>query len=200
MFYSLTGNIVKTGAGFVAIECGGVAFRCLTSNQTLYELSGDKQATLYTYLNVREDALDLFGFSSENELEWFRLLISVNGVGPKAALAILSELSPDNLALSISASDEKAISRAPGVGKKIAQRIILDLKDKVGGLAGNSVSDVNMTKVSAVNDMSNTSEAVAALSMLGYSQSEASVAVSKLDPTLSTEMLIRQALKLLSKQ
>ncbi len=200
MFYSLTGNIVKTGAGFVAIECGGVAFRCLTSNQTLYELSGDKQATLYTYLNVREDALDLFGFSSENELEWFRLLISVNGVGPKAALAILSELSPDNLALSISASDEKAISRAPGVGKKIAQRIILDLKDKVGGLAGNSASDVNMTKVSAVNDMSNTSEAVAALSMLGYSQSEASVAVSKLDPTLSTEMLIRQALKLLSKQ
>lgn len=200
MFYSLTGNIVKTGAGFVAIECGGVAFRCLTSNQTLYELSGDKQATLYTYLNVREDALDLFGFSSENELEWFRLLISVNGVGPKAALAILSELSPDDLALSISASDERAISRAPGVGKKIAQRIILDLKDKVGGLAGNSASDVNMTKVSAVNDMSNTSEAVAALSMLGYSQSEASVAVSKLDPTLSTEMLIRQALKLLSKQ
>ncbi len=200
MFYSLTGNIVKTGAGFVAVECGGVAFRCLTSNQTLYEISGDKQTTLYTYLNVREDALDLFGFSTEYELDWFKLLISVNGVGPKAALAILSELSPDNLALSISASDEKAISRAPGVGKKIAQRIILDLKDKVGGLAGNSVSDVNMTKVSAVNDMSNTSEAVAALSMLGYSQSEASVAVSKLDPTLSTETLIRQALKLLSNQ
>jgi len=110
MFYSLTGNIVKTGTGFVALECSGVAFRCLTSNQTLYEISGDKQATLYTYLNVREDALDLFGFSTEYELEWFKQLISVNGVGPKVALAILSELNPDNLALSISASDEKSIS------------------------------------------------------------------------------------------
>lgn len=200
MFYSLTGNIVKTGAGFVAVECGGVAFRCLTSNQTLYEISGDKQTTLYTYLNVREDALDLFGFSTEYELDWFKLLISVNGVGPKAALAILSELNPDNLALSISASDEKAICRAPGVGKKIAQRIILDLKDKVAGISGTTVSEVNISQVNAVNGMANTSEAVAALSMLGYSQSEASVAVSKLDPTLPTESLIRQALKLLSNQ
>lgn len=200
MFYSLTGNIVKTGSGFVALECGGVAFRCLTSNQTLYEISGDKQATLYTYLNVREDALDLFGFSTEYELDWFKMLISVNGVGPKVALGILSELNPDNLALSISASDEKSICRAPGVGKKLAQRIIIDLKDKVSKISGTSASDVNISKVSAVNDMSNTSEAVAALSMLGYSQSEASVAVSKLDPTLPVETLIRQALKLLSNQ
>lgn len=200
MFYSLTGNLVKTGAGFAAIDCGGVAFRCITSNQTLYEISGEKQVTLYTYLNVREDALDLFGFSTEYELEWFRMLISVNGVGPKAALAILSELSADKLALSISASDEKAICRAPGIGKKIAQRIILDLKDKVKNLSGDNVTISEIEKISAVNDMSNTSEAVAALSMLGYSQSEASVAVSKLDPTLSVEALIRQGLKLLSNQ
>ena len=200
MFYSLTGNLVKTGAGFAAIDCGGVAFRCITSNQTLYEISGEKQVTLYTYLNVREDALDLFGFSTEYELEWFRMLISVNGVGPKAALAILSELSAEKLALSISASDEKAICRAPGIGKKIAQRIILDLKDKVKNLAGDNVTISEIEKISAVNDMSNTSEAVAALSMLGYSQSEASVAVSKLDPTLSVEALIRQGLKLLSNQ
>lgn len=200
MFYSLTGNLVKTGAGFAAIDCGGVAFRCITSNQTLYEISGEKQVTLFTYLNVREDALDLFGFSTEYELEWFRMLISVNGVGPKAALAILSELSADKLALSISASDEKAICRAPGIGKKIAQRIILDLKDKVKNLAGDNVTISEIEKISAVNDMSNTSEAVAALSMLGYSQSEASVAVSKLDPTLSVEALIRQGLKLLSNQ
>ena len=200
MFYSLTGNIVKTGMGFVAVECGNVAFKCLTSNHTLYEISGEKQATLYTYLNVREDALDLFGFSSEYELEWFKLLISVNGVGPKAALAILSELSADKLALSISASDEKSICRAPGVGKKLAQRIILDLKDKVKGF-GSGVSEENdIEKISAVNDMTNTSEAVAALTMLGYSQSEASVAVSKLDPTLSVEALIKQSLKLLSNQ
>ena len=200
MFYSITGSVIKTGAGFAAVECGGVAFRCLTSNQTLYEISGEKQVTLFTYLNVREDALDLFGFSTEYELEWFKMLISVNGVGPKAALAILSELSADKLALSISANDEKAICRAPGVGKKIAQRIILDLKDKVKNLAGESVTTAEIEKISAVNDMSNTSEAVAALSMLGYSQSEASVAVSKLDPTLPVEALIRQGLKLLSNQ
>lgn len=200
MFYSITGRVVKTGAGFAAVECGGVAFRCLTSNQTLYEISGEKEVTLYTYLNVREDALDLFGFASEYELDWFKMLISVNGVGPKAALAILSELSPDKLALSISASDEKAICRAPGVGKKISQRIILDLKDKVKNITGNTVSQAEIEKISAINDMSNTSEAVAALSMLGYSQSEASVAVSKLDPTLSVEALIRQGLKLLSNQ
>lgn len=200
MFYSITGNVIKTGMGFAAVECGGVAFRCLTSNQTLYDISGKKEATLYTYLNVREDALDLFGFSTEYELEWFKMLISVNGVGPKAALAILSELSPDKLALSISASDEKAICRAPGVGKKIAQRIILDLKDKVKNLAGDNTTVAEMEKISAVNDMSNTSEAVAALSMLGYSQSEASVAVSKLDPSLPVEALIKQGLKLLSNQ
>ena len=200
MFYSITGNVIKTGMGFAAVECGGVAFRCLTSNQTLYDISGKKEATLYTYLNVREDALDLFGFSTEYELEWFKMLISVNGVGPKAALAILSELSPDKLALSISASDEKAICRAPGVGKKIAQRIILDLKDKVKNLAGDNTTVAEMEKISAVNDMSNTSEAVAALSMLGYSQSEASVAISKLDPGLPVEALIKQGLKLLSNQ
>lgn len=197
MFYSLTGSLIKTGAGFAVVECGGVGFMCQTSNYTLAEISSEKTVTLYTYLNVREDALDLFGFSDEYELEWFRLLISVNGVGPKAALAILSELTPDKLALSISASDVKAITRAPGIGPKIAQRIILDLKDKVKGIVSESVSQ-QTSAVGAVNDMPNTSEAVAALTMLGYSQSDASVAVSKIDPSLSVEDIIRQALRVLS--
>ena len=197
MFYSLTGSLIKTGAGFAVVECGGVGFMCQTSNYTLAEISSEKTVTLYTYLNVREDALDLFGFSDEYELEWFRLLISVNGVGPKAALAILSELTPDKLALSISASDVKAITRAPGIGPKIAQRIILDLKDKVKGIVSESVSQ-QTSAVGAVNDMPNTREAVAALTMLGYSQSDASVAVSKIDPSLSVEDIIRQALRALS--
>lgn len=197
MFYSLTGSLIKTGAGFAVVECGGVGFMCQTSNYTLAEISSEKTVTLYTYLNVREDALDLFGFSDEYELEWFRLLISVNGVGPKAALAILSELTPDKLALSISASDVKAITRTPGIGPKIAQRIILDLKDKVKGIVSESVSQ-QTSAVGAVNDMANTSEAVAALTMLGYSQSDASVAVSKIDPSLSVEDIIRQALRALS--
>ena len=153
--------------------------------------------TLYTHLNVREDAMDLFGFSTETELQWFRMLISVNGVGPKAALAILSELSVDRLALAISANDVKMIKSAPGIGPKIAQRIILDLKDKVGSFVSQAETE-NIEKVSAVADMPNTGEAVAALTMLGYSQTEASVAVSKIDPGLSVEDIIRQALKILS--
>lgn len=197
MFYSLTGNLIKTGASFAVVECSGVGFYCNTSNSTLYDISGEKSVTLYTHLNVREDAMDLFGFSTETELQWFRMLISVNGVGPKAALAILSELSVDRLALAISANDVKMIKSAPGIGPKIAQRIILDLKDKVGAFVSQDNND-SFEKVSAVGEMPNTGEAVAALTMLGYSQSEASVAVSKIDPSLSVEDIIRQALKILS--
>lgn len=199
MFYSLTGNVIYKGLSDVAVECGGVGFRCQSSANTLSDVTLNEKITLFTYLNVREDALDLFGFSTEYELEWFKMLISVNGVGPKAALAILSELEPDRLALSISASDVKAITRAQGIGPKIAQRIILDLKDKVTSVASSSsAATENISAVSAANDMPNTSEAIAALTMLGYSQSEAAVAVSKLDPSLSVENLIKGALKLLS--
>lgn len=199
MFYSLTGYLIKKGTNFAVIECGGVGFYCNTSNATLFDISGEKSVTLYTHLNVREDALDLFGFSTENELRWFKMLITVNGVGPKAALAVLSEISVDRLAVAISSNDVKLIKSAPGIGTKIAQRIILDLKDKIGDVAPAESAD-SIAKVSAVNEMPNTSEAVAALTMLGYSQSEASVAVSGIDPNLSVEDIIRQALKLLSKQ
>lgn len=198
MFYSLTGNVVYKGLNEAAIECSGVAFRCQSSYQTLSQLSKGEKITLFTHLNVREDALDLFGFATEYELEWFRMLITVNGVGPKAALAILSELPPEKLALCISASDVKAITRAQGVGPKIAQRIILDLKDKVKGIAPVSDSSADIGAVAAAGDMPNTSEAIAALTMLGYTQSDAAVAVSKLDSSLSVEALIKGALKLLS--
>ncbi len=201
MFYSLTGKIVKVGTSSVAVECGGVAFLCLTSNNTIASLSGEKNATLYTYLHVREDVMELYGFYDEYELQWFRMLITVNGVGPKAALAILSENQPDKLALCISAGDVKAITRASGIGPKIAQRIILDLKDKVTNIPVSSDGGAaDYGRVSAVNDMPNTGEAVAALTMLGYSQTEAASAVSKLDPSLSVEALIKQALRYLSNQ
>ncbi len=198
MFYSLTGKVVYKGLTEFAVECGGVAFRCQSSFATLSEIIPGEKMTVYTYLNVREDALDLFAFTTEYELEWFKMLITVNGVGPKAALAVLSELSPDRLALCISASDVKAITKAQGIGPKIAQRIILDLKDKVKGIAPSSDSSADITAVSATADMPNTSEAIAALTMLGYTQSDAAVAVSKLDSTLSVESLIKGALKLLS--
>jgi Holliday junction DNA helicase RuvA len=156
----------------------------------------NSDVTVFTHLNVREDALDLFGFLTEQELDAFKLLIGVSGVGPKAALAILSELSPDAFAIAVASGDSKAITAANGVGPKLAQRVIMELKDKISNVSFVSEQSVaTSAAVNAVNNMSNTSEAIAALTALGYSQSEASVAVSKLSPDLSVEELIKGALK-----
>lgn len=201
MFYSITGKVVYFDTQSVAIETGGVAFKCSTTLTTLKKI-GEKgsTATLYTYLNVREDALDLFGFYTEQELECFKLLISVSGVGPKAALSILSELTPEKLALSLATGDSKAITKAQGVGPKLAQRVVLELKDKLAkGLEMPAATPEIEAAGLAASD-GNAAEAVSALTMLGYSQSEAAVAVSKLDGTLPVEDLIRQALKTLSRQ
>lgn len=200
MFYSITGKIVYVDTQSVAIETGGIAFRCSTTLTTLKRI-GEKgnTATLYTYLNVREDALDLFGFADEQELECFKLLIGVSGVGPKAALAILSELTPDKLALCLATGDSKAITRAQGVGPKLAQRVVLELKDKLAkGLELSAVTpEIEAAGIAAAEGSA--AEAVSALTMLGYSQSEAAAAVAKLDAALSVEDMIRQALKTLAR-
>lgn len=196
MFYSLSGEIIFKDEQSFAISCGGVGFKCFATRKTLAALSLNSKTTVFTHLNVREDALDLFGFSSQEELDAFKLLVSVSGVGPKAALAILSELSPDSFAVAVASGDSKAITAANGVGPKLAQRIIMELKDKIS--TASFVSDESSTISNAVNtanSMSNTAEAIAALTALGYSQSEASVAVSKLSPSLSVEDLIKGALK-----
>ncbi len=197
MFYSLTGKIIHKSEQCVAISCGGVGFKCFTTRTTLSKLfSVSGEVTLFTHLNVREDALDLFGFITEEELEAFKLLIGVSGVGPKAALAILSELSPDAFAVAVASGDAKAITAANGVGPKLAQRVIMELKDKIAGVSFISEESSAVSgAVSAVNNMSNTAEAIAALTSLGYSQTEASVAVSKLSPDMSVEDLIKHALK-----
>lgn len=201
MFYSITGRVVHRDTQSVALETGGVAFQCSTTLSTLKTI-GEKgsTATLYTYLNVREDALDLFGFATEQELECFKLLISVSGVGPKAALSILSELTPDKLALCLATGDSKSITRAQGVGPKLAQRVVLELKDKLAkGLELPADSpEIQAAGLAAADG--NASEAVSALTMLGYSQSEAAMAVSKLDGDLPVEALIKQALKQLARQ
>lgn len=201
MFYSITGKIVYIDTQSVAIETGGVAFRCSTTLTTLKRI-GEKGSTttLYTYLNVREDALDLFGFADEQELECFKLLIGVSGVGPKAALAILSELTPDKLALCLATGDSKAITRAQGVGPKLAQRVVLELKDKLAkGLELSAVTpEIEAAGIAAAEGSA--AEAVSALTMLGYSQSEAAAAVAKLDAALPVEDMIRQALKTLARQ
>ncbi len=197
MFYSLTGKIIYKGEQCIAISCGGVGFRCVTTRNTIASLNGVQgDVTVFTYLNVREDALDLFGFYTEQELEAFKLLISVSGVGPKAAIAILSELTPDDFAVAVASGDTKAITAANGVGPKLAQRVIMELKDKMSSVSFVSENaGVTSAAVSNVNSMSNTAEAVAALTALGYSQTEASMAVSKLSSDLSVEELIKGALK-----
>ena len=200
MFYSLTGTVIFSDLNSVALSCGGVGFRCQTTANTLRDVQNGRELTLFTYLNVREDALDLFGFSTTYELDWFKLLIGVTGVGPKAARAILSELVPEKLAMSISAGDVKAITRAQGVGPKLAQRVILELKDKAKSALSGAEEAQDYASVATANEMPNTKEAIAALTMLGYNRTEASSAVAKLDSSLPTQTLIKQALKLLSRQ
>ena len=197
MFYSLTGKIIFKDEQTVAISCGGVGFKCFTTRNSLAKLSlqnGD--VTVFTHLNVREDALDLFGFATNDELDAFKLLITVSGVGPKAALAILSELTPDAFAVAVASGDAKAITAANGVGPKLAQRVIMELKDKIANVSFISAESSSVSNaVNTANSMGNTSEAIAALTALGYSQTEASVAVSKLSPDMSVEELIKNALK-----
>ena len=199
MIYSVTGNVVDFDANMVCVDVNGVAFRCMTTLTTSQKCaSTGMKVTLYTHLNVREDAMELFGFYDKTEMDCFKMLITVNGVGPKMGLAILSELTPDKIALSIAAGDHKALTKANGVGPKLAQRICMELKDKVGKAFQGVDTSVDLTAVSSTLTNSNTAEAVAALEMLGYSQSDASVAVSKTESSLSVEEIIKQALKMLS--
>lgn len=200
MIYSLTGELVYADPTTAAIDVNGIAFQCDISLYTLQKLSpvGSK-VTLYTYMNFKQDGVDLLGFYDKAELDAFKMLIGISGVGTKAALAILSEMEPAKLTLAIAAGDYKSITRAKGVGPKVAQRIVLELKDKVAkGLEGGAASDTFAAAGATTVGNSNSADAVGALVMLGYSQSEAAVAVGKLDQTLSTEELIKQALKALS--
>ena len=196
MIYSLDGTLTYFDQNFAVVSCGGVGFKCFTTLTTL--LSGvGKPVKLFTYLSVREDALDLYGFASTAELDCFKLLISVNGVGPKAALAILSELSADRLAVCIAGGDAKSLTRAPGIGKKIAERIVLELKDKMGVLDLGSSREVQAA-AAANTAGSVAAEAVEALVALGYGQSDAAVAVGQMEPGLSVDEMIRRGLRQLA--
>jgi len=199
MIYSLTGELTYIGDQFLVIDCGGVGFKCFTSLSTASTAGRiGKQVRLFTYLSVKEDALDLYGFKTENELNVFKLLISVSGVGPKAAVSILSEMSADKLALAVAAGDSKAITKANGVGKKTAERIVLELKDKMAGVAV-SDSDSYISAAASVEEESSAGEAVAALVALGYGKSEAAAVVGAMDKSLSADELIRQGLRQLAR-
>ena len=197
MYYYVNGTVAEIGPNLAVIDCGGVGYACATTNYTLAQLKKGEKAKLYTYLHVREEIFDLYGFVSQAELSSFKMLIGVSGVGPKAALAILSSGTPDQLALSIVTGDEKALTGVPGIGKKIAQRIILELKDKMaretaGGL---DFSGGKGTPAPALFTNKAT-EAAQALAVLGYSSQEVSMALKGVDvENLPLEEIIRQSLK-----
>ena len=195
MFYYLNGTVAHIGPHLAVIDCGGVGYACRTTNQTLAHLQKGEKGKLYTYLNVREDAMELYGFYSENERNCSEMLIGVSGVGPKAAISILSSTTPEGLAMSIITGDEKALTVAQGIGKKIAQRIILELKDKLAkGQLSPGGESYGGTGVTVIPE-NKSSEAAAALAVLGYSQSEINVALKDADLTQPLEQIIRQALK-----
>ena len=193
MIYSLRGNLIVMEQGFSVIECAGVGYKCHTSINTQKSLKLNSEVTLYTYMSVREDACELFGFATRSELQCFKLLIGVSGVGPKVGIALLSDLSPEQITLAISAGDIKSLTRAQGVGPKLASRIILELKDKLKGFATTD-SGVEF-KGSVIKDTGNISKAVGALAVLGFSAADVTPVLSKLDPSLSVEQLIGETLK-----
>lgn len=195
MIYSLRGKIVTVGTSFFVIECGGIGYKCTAPLSTLASLpSKGNEAFVYTHMAVKEDSVDLFGFLTEAEVDCFRVITSVSGVGPKIGIALLSEFMPDRLMLLIASGDHKTLTRASGVGAKLAQRIVLELKDKTGSV----ISNVDTISAGNAVAATNTAEAVSALVTLGFSQSDSALAVGKLDPSLPVESLIKEALNLLS--
>ena len=202
MFYYLNGTVAEVQPNLAVIDCGGVGYACATTSNTLSGLKKGERAKLYTYFHVAENAFGLYGFGSVGELSSFKMLIGVTGVGPKAAQAILSVSPPETLAMSIITGDEKSLTAAPGIGKKIAQRIILELKDKMtresaafGGLtmgAGSAGAGTVLTN--------KTTEAAAALGVLGYSTAETAAALKGVDvERLPLEEIIRACLKKMAK-
>lgn len=194
MFYYLDGTVTIIEKNLAVIDVGGVGYGCCVSTNTVSHLEIGKKCRLYTYCNVKEDAFDIYGFYSQHEKRSFEMLISVSGVGPKAAVSILSVTTPEGLALAVINGDVKAITAASGVGKRIAERIILELKDKIskeaGELGGAEVSPVVQAGSSKY------SEASAALGVLGFTPAEAGAVLKKIDvESLSVEDIIRQALK-----
>ncbi|MDD6484933.1 MAG: Holliday junction branch migration protein RuvA [Clostridiales bacterium] len=193
MYYSITGKVIKKEENYAVIDNNGIAYMIMTSLNSLSSMT-ESVVTMYTYLNVREDAVELFGFTTIEEKNTFLKLISVSGVGPKAALAILSASTPAKFAVAVITNDVKVITKAKGVGPKLAQRIILELKDKMK----NEDLDIDISAAEPEVMMSNCrAEALSALVVLGYSRADAKKAVEKTEDGLSTEEIIKKALAML---
>ena len=194
MIYYVSGPVTLLEPGLAVIDCAGVGYGCRITAFTAAQLKLNQNARLYVCGSIREDAYELYGFASREEQRCYELLTSVNGVGPKAALSILSAGGPQNFTLAVMTGDEKMLTAAQGVGKKIAQRIILELKDKLGG-AGMEL-DFSGTKPAAVAAPTNTTAlASAALQELGYSAAEVATALKGVDPNATTEEMVRYGLR-----
>lgn len=195
MFFYLNGEITLMEENLAVVDCGGVGYACRTSAYSLSKLRVGQKARLYTYCNIREDAFDIYGFTTRDELRCFELLLSVTGVGAKAAQAILSATTPERFTLAVMTQDEKALTAAQGVGKKLAQRIILELKDKLGA----AVTEVDLSGGAAVVAPTSGSPlalAQAALQELGYSSAEIGAALKGVPVEgMKTEEIVRHALR-----
>ena len=201
MLYSVKGELIHLEPRMAVISCGGVGFRCQITMNTARQMPAiGGEAMLYTIMNVREDAIELFGFADQNELACFKQLTAISGVGPKVGISILSELSPERVALAVAAGDFKALTKAAGVGPKLAQRIVLEMKDKVSALGTSGGGGVEIPAGAAVSASSNAAQAVDALTVLGFTAGEASAAVGKLDSALPVEVLVQDALKMLARR
>ena len=196
MFYYVNGTVAELLNMMAVVDCGGVGYALNTTTNTLAALKTGERAKLYTYLNVREDCFELYGFATLSEKHCFELLIGVSGVGPKAALSILSANTPDALAMAILTENEKALMVAQGIGKKIAQRVILELKDKMSKQSPEFVSGAAAVPGTVPAASSKASDAAAALAVLGYSSAEISAALKGIDAdALPLDAIIKQALR-----
>ena len=203
MIYSISGLLRQVAPTYCVVEACGIGYQCSASTHTLSSLPArGPEVTLLTHLWVKEDGVELFGFSTEQERHCFKMLIGVSGVGPRVALAILSDAAPDRLMLSIAAGDAKALTRAQGVGSKLAQRIILELRDKVSNddlSAEFAAESGGVETVTGSVRSSAKSEAISALVALGYGQTDAAAVIAPMEESLAVDELVRRALKSFSR-
>ena len=200
MFHYISGVAAELLPGMAVIDCGGVGFQVNTSAYTLSQLRAGEKVKLYTFVYIREDTFEIYGFSGKSEKHCFEMLLGVSGVGPKAALAILSVNTPEGLVMAIVTGNEKAITAAPGVGKKIAQRVILELKDKMAKETESGAIPAAAIQTVPVSDRSKLGDASAALAVLGYSTPEINAALKQVPiDELSLEEIIKAALKQMMK-
>ncbi len=194
MIYSLSGKLIHKEAALAVVECGGVGYACRTTQTTLAAIGAvGSQVQLFTHMSVREDAVELFGFADREELSCFQMLITVSGVGPKAAIAILSDLTPNRFALLVASGDSTALTKVKGVGKKSAERIVVDLKDKLA--KANPAVQAIPAAAGNVSGTDHLSEALAALCVLGYHQDEVMPVLVRQSEDLPAEELIRLTLR-----